>query len=823
MKGFLPISCLIISLLIFSCDDKTTVSKSCGDGFVDPGEECDKSTGGETCASLGHYNLLGTLTCRADCFYDRTSCGGRCGDNQVDAEDGEACDGTHLNGNSCVLLGYHGGTLACQTDCTGYDESDCEAAGRCGDGALQGEHEDCEDGDLGGATCQSLGFYRGTLACGADCAFDTSGCAERCGDGVIQASEGEACDGSNLDGQTCGSQGYNPGTLACDAACAFDVSGCDGSCGDGEIQTGSGETCDGANLDGQTCESLGERPGTLVCDAACGFDLSGCGGRCGDGQIQAGAGEQCEGTDLAGETCGSLGYYGGTLTCGADCRFDLLDCAGFGRCGDGLIQTTVEEDCDGTNLGGGTCESEGFYTGTLACDGTCTFDHAGCALWCGDGLVQTEHGEACDGAVLGGASCESAWSKHWGLPGCASCELTNGTCTNTLMFGTSTDDYGTGIAVDGLGNIVIVGYTGASMDGQPHAGNTDLFVVKYSADGARLWTRVLGTAQYDQATAVALDTAGNIYVTGSTSGSLDNQGNAGSSDAFLVKYDAAGNRLWTRTWGSSAGDGGQGIAVSGTDAVYIGGYASGALDGQTHAGDTDIFLAKFNAAGTKQWAIQTGTAGGDTATRVAVDGSGNAYITGYVQGSLHAQTHVGTYDVFVIKYNASGARQWTVQWGTALWDLGYGIAVDGSGNILVTGQTQAGMESQTYLGGSNDMFITKLFSNGVRSWTRLYGTSGNDFGTHLAVDGIGNAIAVGPTDGTLSGHILAGGFDSFLVKVSSMGVMLIDEQWGSTQNEGEPRVALDAAGHVLVTGHTRGSIEGQSTAGLYDVFLTYVP
>ncbi len=822
MKGLSYLLLVVLSLGIVSCDDKTTVTQSCGDGFVDPGEECDGSTGGETCASLGHYNVVGTLTCRADCFYDRTSCGGRCGDNQVDAEDGEACDGTHLNGNSCVLLGYHGGTLACAADCAGYDESDCEAAGRCGDGALQGEYEECEGEDLAGATCQTLGFYRGTLACAADCTYDAGGCAERCGDGVIQASEGEVCDGSNLDQETCETLGHNPGTLACDAACAFDFSGCDGRCGDGVVQAGSGEACDGANLDGETCESLGERPGTLACDTACGFDLSGCGGRCGDGAIQAGAGEQCEGTDLDGATCETLGYYGGTLACGADCRFDLLDCAGFGRCGDGLIQTTVEEDCDGTNLNGGTCESQGFYTGTLACDGTCTFDVSGCAFWCGDGILQTAYGEACDGAALGGSTCQSAWNKRWGLPGCTACELTSGTCTNTLMFGTASGELAGDVAIDGSGNIIIAGTTAASLDGQPHAGGNDLFIVKYAASGVRQWTRMLGTTGSDAANGVAIDSAGNIYVAGTTNGALDGQSNLGLEDVFLTKYDSSGTRLWTRQWGTTSNDRGYAVTVYGSDAVYVGGNTFVAMDGQPYAGGADFYVTKFNAAGVKQWTRQGGTAGGDSTDALAVDSGGNVYVSGVAQGALNGQVQVGSYDAFVCKYSSAGSLLWTVQWGCTGLDMVQGVAMDGSDNLFVTGTTQTSMDGQPNLGGF-DIFLTKLTSAGARSWTRQLGTGSTEYGTNVAVDGSGNAHVVGYTSGALSGFVNLGTQDIVWFKVNTSGVTLSSTQWGSTGTDNEPRVAVDSTGHSWVAGNAQASIDGLPHAGSYDVFLTYVP
>jgi len=116
-----------------------------------------------------------------------------------------------------------------------------------------------------------MGFYTGALLCDGDCNFDESGCAEFCGDGIVQPGH-EQCDGTNHDGEDCESLGYHPGELACSAGCEFAVSGCDGRCGDGVIQS-TWEDCDGVNLAGLTCGLRGYLfRGTLYCDAGCGFD-----------------------------------------------------------------------------------------------------------------------------------------------------------------------------------------------------------------------------------------------------------------------------------------------------------------------------------------------------------------------------------------------------------------------------------------------------------------------------------------------------------------------------------------------------------------------
>ncbi len=201
----------------------------CGDGTIEGLEQCEGSNLNETtCADLGYYG--GTLACDDNCYFDISSCAavGRCGDNSAQTGWGEECDGVDLLGTSCESLNYYGGTLICSDECR-LDTGDCEATGRCGDGIIQaGFGETCEGTDLNGATCENLGFYGGVLSCDANCTRDLSDCEGqgRCGDGLVQGGYGETCDGANIDGNTCASLGFlQGGTLACDQ-CTLDVSEC---------------------------------------------------------------------------------------------------------------------------------------------------------------------------------------------------------------------------------------------------------------------------------------------------------------------------------------------------------------------------------------------------------------------------------------------------------------------------------------------------------------------------------------------------------------------------------------------------------------------
>ncbi|MBU1245266.1 hypothetical protein KKD52_01135 [Myxococcota bacterium] len=255
----------------------------------------------------------------------------RCGDGNVNLNEGEQCDTDNLNTASCLSLGYHGGTLACTSSCT-FDIASCMETGRCGDGELNIPMEDCDGAELDGRTCLTLGFHGGTLSCTADCNFDTTSCeaAGRCGDGLIQPGFGETCDGEELDNHACESLGFYGGALACASDCSFDTTACEHEifCGDGLIQSAWGETCDDDNLDEQTCQTLGFYPGVLTCGSDCMLDTTACeaAGRCGDGLIQPGFGETCDGDDLGQQTCQTLGFATGSLFCGEACTFDTGAC-----------------------------------------------------------------------------------------------------------------------------------------------------------------------------------------------------------------------------------------------------------------------------------------------------------------------------------------------------------------------------------------------------------------------------------------------------------------------------------------------------------------
>jgi len=197
------------------------------------------------------------------------------------------------------------------------------------------------------------------------------------------------------------------------------------------------------------------------------------------------------------------------------------------------------------------------------------------------------------------------------------------------------------------------------------------------------WTTQSGTTAYDGGSAVSADGLGNVYISGSTE-------ITGGPDAFFSRYDSAGNLLWTRQFGTRTDDYGSAIAADGLGSIYVAGRTSGDLFGPNAggaAGGADAYLTKYDAAGNQLWSHQFGTPGSDEATGVVSDGFGSVYVAGFTEGSLSG-TYLGRNDAFVSKYNEAGTLLWSRQWGTSDYDLAFGVAVDRAGNVYITGATK---------------------------------------------------------------------------------------------------------------------------------------
>ena len=323
--------------------------------------------------------------------------------------------------------------------------------------------------------------------------------------------------------------------------------------------------------------------------------------------------------------------------------------------------------------------------------------------------------------VVGWGSSAGAW------------DTTAGSDTNygSITFGGTDTDYGHGVAVDGSGNVyttgVFVGTVDFGAGNVTSAGGYDVFVTKRNAAGAHQWTTTFGGTGQDYAREVAVDGSGNVHVTGHFSNAVDfgagNVGSSGSYDAFVTKLNAAGAHQWTNTFGSTSVDDGWSVAVDGSGNVYTSGYFHGTVNfgagNVTAAGNSDAYVTKLNAAGAHQWTTTYDGTSVEVGFGVAVDGSGNVHVTGYFQGTVDLGagdvTSAGSNDVFVTKLNAAGVHQWTTTLGGTNDDRPQSVAVDGSGNVHTSGYFQGTVDfgaGDVTSAGSADVFVVKLNSAG---------------------------------------------------------------------------------------------------------------
>jgi len=372
--------------------------------------------------------------------------------------------------------------------------------------------------------------------------------------------------------------------------------------------------------------------------------------------------------------------------------------------------------------------------------------------------------------------------------------------------------FNSGVSADGLGNVYITGTTEGSL-GAPNAGFYDAFVAKYDATRVLLWIRQLGTAQFDASSDVSADGLGNVYISGYTVGSLGGP-NAGSMDAFVAKYDAGGNLQWTRQLGTTDYDDSLSISADALGNVYISGQTEGSLGGP-NAGSNDAFVAKFDSGGNLQWTRQLGTTQGDQRSKVSADGLGNVYISGETGGSLGGP-NAGSGDAFVAKYDVDGTLQWTKQLGTAALDYSSGVSADGLGNVYISGETNGSLGGPN--AGSSDAFVAKYDVDGTLQWTKQLGTAASDYSSGVSVDGLGNLYISGDTHGSLDGPN-AGSADAFVAKYDAGGNLQWTRQLGTARGDLSDGVSADGLGSLYISGDTFGSLGGPNEGSSYDAFV----
>ncbi|MCK6586191.1 MAG: hypothetical protein L6Q76_01265 [Polyangiaceae bacterium] len=497
----------------------------------------------------------------------------------------------------------------------------------------------------------------------------------------------------------------------------------------------------------------------------------------------------------------------------------------------------ADEDCDGSAQGDSECvcvpgTTESCYTGPSGTQGisscksgtrACNADGKGYGACIGEVTPSAEQcatpaDESCDGQS--GCTGNHVWSNR---------------------FGDGSNQFGTDVTVDRAGNSIVAGQFSGSVafgGNQLSNGNTTLFVAKFGPTGQHLWSMGTGSSSYFTTVRVTNDSAGNVVLGGGFSGSPNFGGgvlsNPGQLDVFVAKLDSEGNHLWSKQFGDTDAQGASALAVDSGGNVVIAGTFNGGLNFGVGNLSGKMFLAKLSPSGKCLWskAFPQGIV-----NAVAVDGAGNIVFTGgfvgianFGGGDLHSDGDI--LDVFVAKLDSNGNHLWSKRFGGPGGEEAKSIRIDSQENLLLTGWFTGVLDfgGVPLTSNSYDMFVAKLGPNGNHVWSKGVPTNGYTIVNDMAVDGAGNLALTGWFMGTTDfggGAFTSGGIigDMFLAKFDGAGNHLWSKPFSTPNNVVENgRVAVDEGGNIAITGAFDATTDFgggplTSTAGSYDVFV----
>jgi len=379
---------------------------------------------------------------------------------------------------------------------------------------------------------------------------------------------------------------------------------------------------------------------------------------------------------------------------------------------------------------------------------------------------------------------------------------------------------------------------------------------------------------------IAVDGSGNVYVTGNFSNNANFNTpsatgknelvSAGGSDIFVAKYNTSGALQWLLRGGGTSGDIGNGIAVDGSGNVYVTGsfvltanFNTPSATGSNElvsAGLSDVFVAKYNTSGVVQWLRRGGGTSSEEGTGIGVDGTGNVFVVGTFSGTANFNTpsatgsfeltSAGDRDIFVVKYNSTGTRQWVRRGGGTSFDEGNDISVDSNGDFYITGYfastanfntPSASGSNELISAGSADIFVIKYNTSGGILWLERGGGSNVDIGEAIVrKSSTGSSVYVtGYYNGTINFNTPSaagsnelqpfGLFDLFVAKYSSFGGLQGLLRGGGQSDDIGTGVALGAFGALHVVGKFE-SFAAQygltplqnNSGGSYTGFITFM-
>ena len=338
-------------------------------------------------------------------------------------------------------------------------------------------------------------------------------------------------------------------------------------------------------------------------------------------------------------------------------------------------------------------------------------------------------------------------------------------------YGGIGDDGGESVQPTSDGGYVIAGWTWSF-----GAGDGDFYLVKTNARGDTLWTRTYGGTGYDLGYSVQQTTDGGYVIAG-----YARSFGAGNGDVYLIKTNGSGDSLWTRTYGGTSEDRARSVQQT-ADGGYI-------VAGHTYsfgAGSYDVYLIRTNAQGDTLWTRTYGGTSVDQGYSVQQTADGGYVIAGYT-----FSYGAGNADVYLVKTDASGDTLWTRTYGGASYDYVRSVQPTTDGGYIIAGNTES------YGVGSRDVYLVKTDASGDTLWTRTCGGSSRDDGQSVQPTTDGGLIIAGHTE-----SFGTGGSDVYLIKMNAQGDTLWARTYGDTNDDYGNSVQPTTDGGYIIAGYT---------------------
>ena len=292
------------------------------------------------------------------------------------------------------------------------------------------------------------------------------------------------------------------------------------------------------------------------------------------------------------------------------------------------------------------------------------------------------------------------------------------------------DEYGKDLVVDSSGNVYVTGNTTGNLNSVSAVGNIDTYVVKLNSSGSTVWTKIIGSSAYDRAGGITINSSGAIIVNGSAQGNINGvtQTSSCGEDLFVIKMDSSGNYTWTNLFGGCSGGGR--VVTDSSDNIYI---SSMSRSLGTGLGSNDIAVKKIYDNGTLSWVSHTGTASTDQSAHIEIYNNSNLYYSGFVCNSDEGFSCQNT-RLVLGKYSSSGSKTFEKKHSSC--NYSYGLTIDSSENI--------------YVSGSTGCMISKYNSSGTEIWVKNI-TSSTTSSVDTAINSQGILYVIGTTSESLDG------------------------------------------------------------------------